>query len=87
MLGKKKAECDECGRRFASDVDLMNHKQIFHGKDLMYDCRRCGAQFASMEAMRAHLQRVHSYGGGPERAKDRPARRDDADRDEAQDTQ
>lgn len=62
--GRKKKKCDACGRMFASDADLMNHKQIFHGKDLKYDCRRCGRYFASMEEMRSHLQREHKYEGG-----------------------
>ena len=47
----------------ASDADLMNHKQVFHGKDLKYDCRKCGKYFSSMEEMRSHLQREHKYEG------------------------
>ncbi len=62
--GRKKKRCDACNRAFASDADLMNHKQVFHGKDLKYDCRKCGKYFASMEEMRTHLQREHKYEGG-----------------------
>lgn len=62
--GRKKKRCDVCNRMLASDADLMNHKQVFHGKDLKYDCRKCGKYFASMEEMRAHLQREHRYEGG-----------------------
>ena len=61
--GGKKRRCDECNRVLASDADLMNHKQVFHGKDLKYDCRKCGKYFSSMEEMRSHLQREHKYEG------------------------
>ena len=60
---RKRRECDACGRKFASDEDLMNHKQVFHGKNLEYDCQACGMHFSSMESMRAHLQREHKYTG------------------------
>ncbi len=58
---KNKIQCDMCNRKFTSDVDLMNHMQIFHGKDLKYDCRQCNKHFSSMESMRTHLQREHNY--------------------------
>ncbi|MGI0101023.1 MAG: hypothetical protein ACREA7_00320 [Nitrosotalea sp.] len=29
----------------------------------MYDCKECNLYFPSMEAMRTHLQRMHSYQG------------------------
>ncbi len=40
---------------------MMNHKQIIHGKDLQYDCKKCDKYFSNMEDMRTHLQREHSY--------------------------
>ena len=39
----------------------MNHKEIFHGKNLQYDCKKCDKNFSNMEDMRSHLQREHSY--------------------------
>ncbi|MEM3064283.1 MAG: C2H2-type zinc finger protein [Candidatus Nitrosotenuis sp.] len=57
----KKATCDECSSRFASDEELMQHKQIVHGKDRPYDCKACNQSFSNMQDMRTHLQRSHSY--------------------------
>ena len=57
----KRVRCDICDRRFLRDIDLMNHKQIFHESDQKYDCKQCNRYFSSMEEMRAHLQREHSY--------------------------
>ena len=63
LKGGRGETCGTCGRTFASEADLMNHKQVFHGKDKEYDCRGCGMHFPSMESMRAHLQREHRYTG------------------------
>lgn len=57
----KKVKCDICNGRFSKEEELMNHKQIVHGKDLQYDCTECGRCFSNMEDMRNHLQREHSY--------------------------
>lgn len=61
MLGFKKFICDVCNIKFSHQEELMNHKQIVHGKDLQYDCKECKMYFANMEDMRTHLQREHSY--------------------------
>ena len=41
--------------------ELMNHKEIIHGKNLEYDCKECNMNFSNMEDMRTHLQKEHSY--------------------------
>ena len=46
---------------FPSEEELMQHKQIVHGKELPYDCKLCDLTFTNMQDMRAHLQRFHSY--------------------------
>lgn len=56
-----KIKCDSCDKKFSKEEELMNHKQIFHGKDLQYDCKECNKYFSNMEDMRTHLQREHSY--------------------------
>ena len=61
VLFSKKIRCDVCDRKFSSEEQVMNHKQIVHGKDLMYDCKECNKYFSNMEDMRTHLQREHSY--------------------------
>lgn len=58
----KKTKCDICDRKFSKQEEVMNHKEIVHGKDLEYDCKECKKYFSSMEDMRTHLQREHSYG-------------------------
>lgn len=50
-----------CDRKFSKEEQLMNHKQIVHGKDLQYDCKECKRYFSNMDDMRTHLQREHSY--------------------------
>jgi len=57
----KKFTCDICNNKFSHQVELMNHKQIVHGKDSQYDCKECKKYFSNMEDMRTHLQREHSY--------------------------
>lgn len=57
----KRHACSACSAGFWRPEDLMNHRQVVHGKDLPYDCRECDRYFSSMEEMRAHLQREHSY--------------------------
>ncbi|WP_304515762.1 hypothetical protein [Candidatus Nitrosotalea sp. FS] len=40
----------------------MQHQQLYHsGKE--YDCKMCNQNFPSMEAMRTHMQRMHTYHG------------------------
>ena len=57
----KKVRCDVCNKKISKEEELMNHKQIVHGKDLQYDCKVCNKFFSNMEDMRTHLQREHSY--------------------------
>ena len=57
----KKHQCDKCDKKFPKKEELMNHKQIIHGKDLQYDCKECNQNFSNMEDMRTHLKREHSY--------------------------
>jgi uncharacterized C2H2 Zn-finger protein len=39
----------------------MQHKQIIHGRELLYECRSCKVSFPSMEQMRDHVRKFHSY--------------------------
>jgi len=57
----KKFQCDNCHKKFSKQEEIMNHKQIVHGKDSQYDCKECEKEFSNMEDMRTHLQRKHSY--------------------------
>ena len=57
----KKHQCNKCDKKFLKKEELMNHKQIIHGKDLQYDCKECNKNFSNMEDMRTHLKREHSY--------------------------
>jgi len=60
----KKIKCDKCDKKFSKQEELMNHKEIIHGKDLQYDCKECKKYFSNMEEMRTHLQKEHSYKKG-----------------------
>ena len=57
----KKYQCNNCDKKFSKEEEVMNHKQIVHGKDTQYDCKECNKEFSNMEDMRTHLQRKHSY--------------------------
>jgi hypothetical protein len=39
----------------------MQHKQVIHGKDLLYYCKKCNMSFEGMEQMRDHTKKFHSY--------------------------
>jgi hypothetical protein len=39
----------------------MQHRQLIHGKDLLYDCKNCNVSFEGMEQMRDHIKKFHSY--------------------------
>ncbi len=56
-----KIKCNVCDKKFSKEEEMMNHKEIIHGKDLQYDCKECNRYFSNMEDMRTHLQREHSY--------------------------
>lgn len=57
----KRHRCDICGRTFKHLEELMQHEQVVHGKDSMYECRACSMTFASGEELRDHARRYHSY--------------------------
>ena len=57
----KKNVCENCGRKFRKMEDMMQHLQVIHGKDLLYDCKECNMSFEGMEQMRDHTKKFHSY--------------------------
>ena len=57
----KKHVCETCNRKFRRIEELMQHKQVTHGKDVLYECKRCGVAFTGMEQMRDHTKKYHSY--------------------------
>ena len=57
----KKHLCETCSRKFRRIEELMQHKQVTHGKDLLYECKRCGVAFTGMEQIRDHAKKFHSY--------------------------
>ena len=62
MIGLfKKHICERCGRKFRKKEEIMQHTQLVHGKDLLYDCKKCNLSFEGMEQMRDHIKKFHSY--------------------------
>ena len=57
----KKNICETCGKKFRKIEELMQHKQVIHGKDLLYYCKKCNMSFEGMEQMRDHTKKSHSY--------------------------
>ena len=37
----KKFKCEKCDKKFRQQEELMQHEQVAHGKDLLYDCKEC----------------------------------------------
>ena len=57
----KKNICETCGKKFRKIEELMQHKQVIHGNDLLYYCKKCNMSFEGMEQMRDHTKKFHSY--------------------------
>ena len=57
----RKHICETCNRKFRRIEELMQHKQVTHGKDLLYECKKCNVAFTGMEQMRDHAKKFHSY--------------------------
>ena len=57
----KKHKCDVCNRSFAHVEELMQHQQVTHGKDSMYECKTCNIGFTNGEDLKAHARQYHSY--------------------------
>ena len=57
----KKNICETCGKKFRKIEELMQHKQVIHGKDLLYYCKKCNMSFEGMEQMRDHTKKFRSY--------------------------
>ena len=53
--------CETCAKKFRKIEELMQHKQVIHGKDLLYYCKKCDMSFEGMEQMRDHTKKFHSY--------------------------
>ena len=61
MIFFKKFQCELCQKKFSRHEDLMQHQEITHFKDSLYDCKECDKNFHSMSEMRDHLKQKHSY--------------------------
>ncbi|TLX84347.1 MAG: hypothetical protein E6K98_02910 [Thaumarchaeota archaeon] len=59
----RKYLCNKCGRKFRQQEELMQHEQVTHSDNQLYDCKQCNLNFSSMEEMRTHIQRFHTYEG------------------------
>ncbi|MBE44597.1 MAG: hypothetical protein CMO16_05415 [Thaumarchaeota archaeon] len=39
----------------------MQHQQIIHGNNSLYECKTCNMTFTNGEDLKAHARRYHSY--------------------------
>lgn len=57
----RKHKCDTCDKSFGRIEELMQHQQVIHGKDSLYECKTCNMTFTNGEDLKAHARRYHSY--------------------------
>jgi len=57
--GSKKLSCEICGRLFAHEYQLKNHKAEQHSEESA-KCHICGSQLKSKMRLKAHLKFIHS---------------------------
>lgn len=57
----KKHKCDLCDRSFSRIEELMQHKQVTHGKNSLYECKACNITFTNGEDLKDHARKYHSY--------------------------
>lgn len=57
----RKHRCDACDKSFKRIEELMQHKQVIHGRDSLYECKSCNMTFTNGEDFRAHARQRHSY--------------------------
>ncbi|MFQ5940855.1 MAG: C2H2-type zinc finger protein [Nitrososphaerales archaeon] len=57
----RRHKCDLCKRRFGRVEELMQHQQVIHGKESLYECGTCSMKFTNGEDLKAHAKRYHAY--------------------------
>ncbi|NMJ86415.1 MAG: hypothetical protein EX285_00980 [Thaumarchaeota archaeon] len=57
----RKHKCNICDRSFIHVEELMQHQQIIHGNNSLYECKTCNMTFTNGEDLKAHARRYHSY--------------------------
>ncbi|MGH9922675.1 MAG: C2H2-type zinc finger protein [Nitrososphaerales archaeon] len=57
----RRYKCGVCEKSFRHAEELMQHKQVVHGKNSMYECRACNKTFTNGEDLRLHARQYHTY--------------------------
>ena len=52
------SSCDKCELKFAFEIDLQNHKELYH-KYIVHSCDICDQQFESEYTMNRHVLTHH----------------------------
>jgi len=57
----RRYRCGICYKAFRHTEELMQHEQVVHGKNSMYECKACNMTFANGEDLRLHARQYHTY--------------------------
>jgi len=57
----RRYRCGVCDKVFGQVEELMQHEQVVHGKNSMYECKACNMTFANGEDLRLHARQYHTY--------------------------
>ena len=52
--------CIICSLRFSSISNMMRHKRMSHGKQILYVCDSCGTTFRRLDNLKQHERKYHS---------------------------
>ena len=52
--------CDVCAVKFSSRSNMMRHKRLSHGQQILYVCDSCGTTFKRLDNLKQHEKKFHS---------------------------
>ena len=55
-----KFTCEICAGKFSSKSNMMRHKRMSHGQQILYVCDTCGTTFKRFDNLKQHRKKFHS---------------------------
>lgn len=60
---RKRFKCEQCDKRFMTNVDLGKHSNAVHERLRLHECDICGRNFSQRNNLKRHLEEVHRTDG------------------------